>query len=138
MVNPFQAILMKVVRWLSPKLVSAIGNDIPFYVAKKTVNVVDGDKVPAQVICPMCQTHWADVVVVLGGPLSPENFVVKELYQHVKIKPDGPLTCPAFGYQFTQWAVMAMVLAAMNKADLDKNSMVSMGPRSEKSSGEIV
>ena len=140
MVNLLRSWCAKVVRWFRRTPVSRIGNDVPFYVAtRQDVQVSDGDQIPAKMQCPMCQTYWADVVVVLGGPLVAENFTVKELYQKsVKIKPGDPLTCPACGYEYTQWAMMALVLSAMNKLDLVQKSVVEMGRGTTKSSDIIV
>ena len=81
---------------------------------KKTVEIKDGEKIDIQVICPMCHTYWADATVVYGGNVTPESFRLKEPYTAMNIEV-GYLSCPACFYNYSNWAVMALVMAAMNR-----------------------
>lgn len=95
----------------------------PFLVARKTTpkHFSENDKVNFQMICPACQCHWADVSAHLGSNVVPENFTIREPYTaFVKIQPMRPLNCPACGWEYTNWAIQALVLSAMNRAVLDK------------------
>lgn len=94
-----------------------------FYVSKKksTVAVKDGDKINVQILCPMCKTYWADADVVFGGNITSESFRLREPYLgSFMVKAGKPLTCPACFFKYTNWAVMACVLASMNKQDVSK------------------
>lgn len=98
--------------------------DPPFLIAKKPgIKLNDNDKLDIPMICPMCQTHWADATVYLGANVSPENFRVKEQFKsYVKIEPGKKIHCPACQYTYTGWAVHASILAALNRKQLEENT----------------
>ena len=100
-----------------------------FMVAKKkSVEIKDGEKIDIQVICPMCMTYWADATVVYGGNVSPESFRLKEPYTATTIEQGKPLSCPACFYRYTNWAVMASVMAAMNRQAISSKMDGGMHP----------
>lgn len=95
-------------------------NDPLFLVSRRPPLVTNGEQIDVNVVCPMCQTHWADVKAILGGPVSSESFVIKEPYVDcAKIVGGKPLVCPSCGYSYTNWAITALILAGMNRKNLD-------------------
>ena len=107
----FNKLLQRLKQWIRKP------NDPPFLLAPKppAFNVSDGDKVNAKCLCPMCHSYWADVDIVLGRPLSASQFKLREGYRHWKLSAGEQIVCPACGYEYTSWAIQAMVLAALNQ-----------------------
>ena len=104
-------------------------DDPPFMVAQRDKpKSQDGERVDIKLVCPMCQTHWADATVYLGGHLSQDAFQVKEPFKsRVKIKSGEGIFCPSCGYQYTGWAINATILAAMNRRDLQSKIDTPLG-----------
>ena len=88
----------------------------PFLVARRpAVHVSNGESIDIELICPSCQSHWADATVTFGAPITPDNFRLREPFKEAKIPEDKQPSCPACGWGYTVWAMQALVLAAMNR-----------------------
>lgn len=94
-----------------------------FYVARtSSVKVNDGDSIDVRVICPSCQTYWADAKVVFGGHITPESIKPLEPYKEsCRVEPGKPLVCPACSFRYTNWAVMALIVSTMRRKDVSSN-----------------
>lgn len=93
--------------------------DQPFLVARRpSIKIADGETIDIEVICPACQSHWADATVTFGGPITPENFRVRDPFvKATKIDENKQLVCPACGWGYTVWAIQAAILAAQNRSN---------------------
>lgn len=78
--------------------------------------VKDGDTVKFDMICPTCNVTWAEAEAQLGGQIGPDCFHVKEAFKSTtKIEADKPIFCPSCGWEYTQWAIHALILTALNR-----------------------
>lgn len=106
----------------------------PFLIAKRspTMQVTDAEVVSAPIICPTCQANWADARIALGRSITPSDFQVKPEFRAIaKIKEESPLTCPNCGYEYTEWAILATVIAALNRQELQRQTDRSFLRRKE-------
>ena len=95
----------------------------PFIIPNRGPKPKDGDKVETSIICPYCNTYFANATITLGAPFptDKENFRVKEGYEeYVVLTPGKPLICPACSREFTDWAIQASVMAAINRDTLSR------------------
>ena len=64
----------------------------PFIIPNRGPKPKDGDKVETSIICPYCNTYFANATITLGAPFptDKENFRVKEGYEeYAKRLPSG-------------------------------------------------
>ncbi len=114
---------MKLLFWL--KKLFKKRNDPPFLIAptRPDIQISDEDILHTDMICPQCQCNWAEATIRLGSYFTPEDFKVRpEFAPRAEIKGGKPIYCPSCKWQYTNNAILALALAAINRQRIQQQT----------------
>lgn len=71
-----------------------------------------------EIICPMCNVHWANAHIEFGQKMKKKDFSTKDGLDFAFQKNGLPI-CPLCHYAYTPQAVYAAILATTNKRRME-------------------
>jgi len=77
-----------------------------------------------EIVCPTCQTFWANATIQFGKPLRKEDFAIRADLKDRMIfqKKTNLPVCPVCAYEYDPHAIYALILAAVNRRNMERKS----------------